>query len=80
MYSQQDFPTRDHSGNSEEKYEVLYFKYGAPYRLVVDSLPLALGFAYSGDESGEYSVDRIVGPNGLILEDEELYEAQKEFR
>lgn len=53
-----------------------YMRYGTQYEAEFDSLSAAVGFAVNGVESWDYSVERITGPGGEVVEGDELGEAE----
>jgi len=53
-----------------------YAVYGAQHEAEFDTLAGAVAFAVSGVEHWSHSVERITGPDGRVIEGDELNEAE----
>ncbi|MGI5423073.1 hypothetical protein [Actinomadura luteofluorescens] len=61
---------------SEAAWTAAYAVYGARHEAEFDTLAGAVAFAVSGTETWSYAVDRITGPDGQVIEGDELNEAE----
>lgn len=52
-----------------------YMRYGSQHEQEFDTLRQAVAFASRGVETWDYSVERITGPDGEVIEGDELDEA-----
>lgn len=56
-----------------------YLRHTAEHAQEFDTLREAVAFAANGVETGRYSVDRVTGPEGDVIEGDDLTDAQLHY-